>query len=203
MAETPFSPEQPHGFEPPASSETPDASGDRETPPAAADTEGSGTPPGAWIGAAPPAQAAPEPPVAPPAPEPPSDQSLTSDVEPGIAATLEVPALEGEADSGGEFELLLQKIRDWFGSGELQAQWQRIQGPLKGLAILVGLLLALRVYGSLIHTLESLPLVGGLLELVGLIAVTRFSATKLVRRSDREQVVADWSRRWNDFRGKG
>jgi hypothetical protein len=129
-----------------------------------------------------------------------------SEPEPGITATLEVPPLEGSAEpggeGGGEFELLLQKIKDWLGSGELQAQWQRFRGPLKGLAILIGVVLLLRVYASLIGTLDSLPLVGGLLELVGLIAALRFTATRLVRKSDRDQVFADWSRRWNDFRGR-
>ena len=81
-------------------------------------------------------------------------------------------------------------------------RWQRFRGPLKGLAILIGVVLLLRVYASLIGTLDSLPLVGGLLELVGLIAVSRFTVTRLVRKSDREQVFADWSRRWNDFRGR-
>ncbi len=127
--------------------------------------------------------------------------------EPGITATLEIPALEGVAggagtEGGGEFDLLLEKIRVWFDSGELKAQWQRLQGPLKGLAILVGVVLLLRVYASLIDTLDSLPLVGGLLELVGLIALTRFSLTRLVRKSDREQVFSEWRQRWNDFRGK-
>ncbi|WP_323357146.1 CAAD domain-containing protein [Cyanobium gracile] len=121
-------------------------------------------------------------------------------------ATFEVPPLEGSpdpaADGGGEFELLLQKIREWLGSGELQAQWQRFRGPLKGLAILIGVVLLLRIYASLISTLDSLPVVGGLLELVGLIAAVRFTLTKMVRKSDREQVFADWSRRWNDFRGR-
>ncbi|WP_216904778.1 CAAD domain-containing protein [Synechococcus sp. CCY 9618] len=146
---------------------------------------------------------APEPfsePVSEPEPSP------VASPEPGFAATLDVPALEDAsappAEGGGEFELLLEKLRDWFGSGELQAQWQRFRGPLKGLAILIGVVLLLRVYAALIGTLDSLPLVGGLLELAGLIAVTRFSLTRLVRKSDREEVFADWSRRWKDFRGK-
>ena len=66
----------------------------------------------------------------------------------------------------------------------------------------IGVVLLLRVYGSLINTLDSLPLVGGLLELVGLITLTRFSLTRLVRKSDREQVFSEWRQRWNDFRGK-
>ncbi|MDM7953134.1 MAG: CAAD domain-containing protein [Cyanobium sp. CZS 25K] len=212
MAETPFSPEPSTGPEPSAGPE-PQENG--PTPqPSAADPTGT-----VWDSPAQvtPAEATPEPvtpepepslagpdPVAE-APEP--VPAPGSEPEPGITATLEVPPLVGSADpageGGGEFDLLLQKIRDWFASGELQAQWQRFRGPLKGLAILIGVVLLLRVYASLIGTLDSLPLVGGLLELVGLIAVARFSATRLVRKSDREEVFADWSRRWNDFRGRG
>ncbi|WP_216910052.1 CAAD domain-containing protein [Synechococcus sp. CCY 0621] len=188
MAETPFSPESPFTPEPPASPEAQENGPSTQpwpTEPAEVTSE--------------PGSPEPEPILAGPDPE--------ADVpEPGIVATFEVPPLEGSPDpaedGGGEFELLLQKIKDWLGSGELQAQWQRFRGPLKGLAILVGVVLLLRVYASLIGTLDSLPLVGGLLELVGLIAVTRFTVTKMVRKSDREQVFADWSRRWNDFRGR-
>jgi hypothetical protein len=147
-----------------------------------------------------PATPAPAEPVSVPEPPAPAGE------QPGIAATLDVPAQEGSsgesAEGGGEFDLLLQKIREWFNSGELQAQWQRLRGPLRGLAILIGVVVLLRVYASLIGTIDSLPVVGGLLELVGLIALTRFSLTRLVRRSDREQVFADWRRRWNDFSGK-
>jgi hypothetical protein len=203
MAETPFSPEAP------SNPETPSSPGAQEN----------GPKPEPWPTVA--AEATPEPvtpsqepllagpdPVAddpePVAPEPFIEP--VSAPEAGIAAIIEVPPLEGSTDpsgdGGGEFELLLQKIRDWLGSGELQAQWQRLRGPLKGLAILIGAVLLLRVYASLIGTLDSLPLVGGLLELVGLIAVSRFTLTRLVRKSDREQVFADWSRRWNDFRGR-
>lgn len=203
MAETPFSPEPPSGIEPQENGPSPQP---WATEPVAHEPEHAATEP---FGVSP----EPEPVLAgfeplaeagseTPAPEP----APVSEPEPGITATLEVPPLEGSAEpggeGGGEFDLLLQKIRDWLGSGELQAQWQRFRGPLKGLAILIGVVLLLRVYASLIGTLDSLPLVGGLLELVGLIAAVRFTATRLVRKSDRDQVFADWSRRWNDFRGR-
>lgn len=209
MAETPFSPEPPSGLEP----------------------QENGPSPQPWAAepvAHEPEHAAPEPFGVSPEPEPePEPEPMSAGFEPlaeadseipvpvptpvsepgpGITATLEVPPLEGSAEpggeGGGEFDLLLQKIKDWLGSGELQAQWQRFRGPLKGLAILIGVVLLLRVYASLIGTLDSLPLVGGLLELVGLIAALRFTATRLVRKSERDQVFADWSRRWNDFRGR-
>ena len=198
MAETPFSPDPQESGASPLNAEGPgpDVAGTSSDTPAPE-----------------PAPPAPEPAPAPPAAEaPPAAPAPVSEpapapapAEPGIAATLDVPAQESSSgetgEGGGEFELLLQKIRDWFGSGEIQAQWQRLRGPLRGLAILVGVVLLLRVYASLVGTLDSLPLVGGLLELVGLITVTRFSLTRMVRRSDREQVFAEWRRRWNDFRG--
>jgi hypothetical protein len=193
MAETPFSPESPFTPEPPSSPEAQDngpSSQPWPTEPAEVTSE--------------PVSPEPEPTLA--GPEPEADAPEPAAPQPGITAIVDVPPLEGSpdpaADGGGEFELLLQKIKDWLGSGELQAQWQRFRGPLKGLAILIGVVLLLRVYASLIGTLDSLPLVGGLLELVGLIAVTRFTFTKMVRKSDREQVFADWGRRWNDFRGR-
>ncbi|MCP9858475.1 MULTISPECIES: CAAD domain-containing protein [unclassified Cyanobium] len=195
MAETPFSPESPFSPEPPLSPEG----------------QENGLPSQPWPADA--AEATPdpvtpetEPILAGPDPEADPADAPVSAPEPGIVATFEVPPLEGSADptseGGGEFDLLLQKIKDWLSSGELQAQWQRFRGPLKGLAILIGVVLLLRIYASLIGTLDSLPLVGGLLELAGLIAVSRFTVTRLVRKSDREQVFADWSRRWNDFRGR-
>lgn len=209
MAETPFSPE------PPSSPESPSGVEPQENGPAPQPwaMEPAVTPEPEHVASEPEPEAEPilggfeplaEADSATPEPVP----APVSEPEPGpgITATLEVPPLEGSAEpggeGGGEFDLLLQKIKDWLGSGELQAQWQRFRGPLKGLAILIGVVLLLRVYASLIGTLDSLPLVGGLLELVGLIAALRFTATRLVRKSDRDQVFADWSRRWNDFRGR-
>jgi hypothetical protein len=122
---------------------------------------------------------------------------------PSIAATLEVPPLErvSAQGEGGEWELLVEKVNAWFASGELQSRWQKIRGPLKGVAILIAMLLALRVYATVVGSIDGIPLVSGLLELTGLIALMRFALTKLVRRSEREQVFAVWKRRWEDFRG--
>jgi hypothetical protein len=203
MAETPFNPEPPLSLEPPSSPEAQENGAAPEPWP----TDAAEATPEPVTPSQEPLLAGPDPEDdAPEAVAPEPFMEPVSAPEPGIVATFEVPPLEGSpdsaADGGGEFELLLQKIRDWLGSGELQAQWQRFRGPLKGLAILIGAVLLLRVYASLIGTLDSLPLVGGLLELVGLIAAVRFTFTKMVRKSDREQVFADWSRRWNDFRGR-
>jgi hypothetical protein len=44
--------------------------------------------------------------------------------------------------------------------------------------------------------------VSGLLELAGLIYVVRFSFRNLSKAKEREELMATWSRRWEEFRGK-
>lgn len=124
---------------------------------------------------------------------------------PEVAATLDVPAAAspaGDGGDGGEWEVLVQKVRHWLASGQLQQQWQSARGPLSLLAGLIALLLVLRVYGALLALLDSLPLVPGLLELVGVIAITRFSLTRLLRSNERQAVINDLQQRWQAFRGK-
>lgn len=121
---------------------------------------------------------------------------------PGVAATIAVPPLEEPESGGGEWELLVERLGAWWNSGELNRQWQRIRGPLKGVAIVVLVLLALQVYATVVSTIDAIPLVSGLLELTGLIAVLQFSSSRLLRSSDRQEVLAQLQRRWQDFRGR-
>jgi len=135
--------------------------------------------------------------------------------EPAVASTVEVPATPlappaaagaGGAEvgdqEGGEFELLLAKLRQWLASGQLQQQWQAARSPLSLLAGLIAVLLVLRLYGALLAVLDGIPLLPGLLELVGVIAVVQFSLTRLVRSDDRRQVIASLRSRWSSFRGR-
>jgi len=154
----------------------------------------------------PPEPAPPEPSPEPPAPSlevlvaaaippsPPQPQRA------GIAATLEVPPLEpGE---GGEWDLLVGKVRAWFDGADLQARWESIGGPVRAVGLLLAALVLLRIYTALLDTLGELPLLPRLLQLVGLAAVLRFALTRLVRSSERERILGDWHQRWNDFRGR-
>ena len=139
----------------------------------------------------------------PAAPEPTPAPVAVPEV-PTVVSTLEVPALErpsgGDAE-GGEWDLLLDKLRQWIASGQLQQLWQTSRTPLTAAAALIGLLVVLRIYGALLGVLDSLPLVPGLLELAGLVAVVRFGLSNLVRSSDREKVIANVKGRWAAFRG--
>ena len=126
---------------------------------------------------------------------------------PQVASTTDVPASptavatanEGE---GGEWELLVEKVKQWIASGQLQQQWQTARTPITLVAGLIGLLLVLRIYGALLGVVESVPLLPGLLELVGVISVVRFSLTRLVKSDDRHQVIDGLKQRWSSFRGQ-
>jgi predicted lipid-binding transport protein (Tim44 family) len=123
-----------------------------------------------------------------------------------VAATLDVPPLPAAAEAsagseGGEWELLVGKVRAWLEQADLPGQWERLGGPLRGLGLLLGLLLVLKLYVALLDTLDDLPLLPRLLQLLGLITLVRFSITRLTRSSDRQVVFDSWKRRWDAFRG--
>jgi CAAD domains of cyanobacterial aminoacyl-tRNA synthetase len=147
--------------------------------------------------------------TAPIAPPEPIETSITEpDVtsEPTIASTIDVPASAtagADGDGGGEWALLQEKVGAWLSSGQLQQQWRAARQPLSLLAGLIALLLVLRIYGALLGVLDSLPLIPGLLELVGVIVVVRFSLTRLVRSDERSSLIQGLQQRWKAFRGKG
>lgn len=128
--------------------------------------------------------------------------------EPQVATTLEVaplPAAVGGSaggSDGGEWELLVGKVKDWLERADLPGRWDRLGGPLRGLGLLLALLLVLKLYVALLDTLDDLPMVPRLLQLVGLIVLVRFCLLRLTRSSDRAVILEDWKRRWEAFRGQ-
>lgn len=137
-------------------------------------------------------------------PDPAPASFVQPSADPAVATTLHIPASEAsiDGDGGGEWELLTGKVRDWFSRGDFQQQVQQYSGPLKLLTGFVLLLLLLRIYAALLGAIESLPLVPGLLELAGVIWLSRFVLTRLVRSSDRQTLLASWRERWASFRGQ-
>lgn len=139
------------------------------------------------------------------APEP---QPPAASTTPTVASSVDVPASPAAAaaageQEGGEWDLLVQKLRDWIASGQLQEQWQAARTPLSLLAGLIAVLLVLRVYTAVLNVLDSIPLLPGLLELVGVIALVQFSLRRLVRSEDRREVISGLQQRWQSFRGRG
>jgi hypothetical protein len=221
MAETPFSPasepasdgEAP-GPEPHLASPVAAAAGDRaeaaasspaEEPDATtAGTDPAAVDPGADVAATAEATSPTAPEIEPLSPPPAAavPPPAAAAEPPGVVATLAVPPLE-DGGEGGEWQVLVGRIQAWLSSGELNRQWQRFRGPLKGLAILLLLVLLLRLYATAVTTIEAIPLLSGLLELTGLIAALRFSATRLVRSGDRRQLTEQLQQRWRAFSGRG
>ena len=143
--------------------------------------------------------------------------SQTPASEPSVETSTTVPPLgagptgdaapagegAGEGDSeGGEWALLVEKIQAWWSSGELQKLWQQSRTPLTVGLALIAVLLVLQVYAGLVGAINSLPLVPGLLELVGLVWAVRYGLPRLLRRSEREQLLGGLQQRWSNFRGQ-
>jgi len=146
--------------------------------------------------APPPAAPAEPPAVSAPAPAAPAEPA-------GIATSLTVPPFEGSGSGdGGEWDLLVGKVGTWLQQADLPARWERLGGPLRALGLLLAALVLLRIYGALLETLGDLPLLPRLLQLVGLVTLVRFCLSRLVRSSDREQILRTWRDNWNDFRGR-
>ena len=121
----------------------------------------------------------------------------------GIAASLVVPPLaSAAAGEGGEWDLLIAKLRAWFDGADLQGRWESLGGPLRTAGLLGAAVVLIRLYSALLETLGDLPLLPRLLQLVGLITLARFCLTSLVRSSDRERILSGWRTTWNDFRGR-
>jgi hypothetical protein len=183
----------------------------RDDDPGGTDAAAAGTP-------APTPEAAPAP-DAPPTEAPPTEApaggpetTQTSDPDSSIVASVEVPAGEGpssqaspgggEPEEGGEWQQLLEALREWWQRADIPTRLSQARRPAQLLASAALLLLALRLYAAIVHLIDSVPVVSGLLELTGLVVAVRFGATRLVRRSDREQVLQQLRTRWQAFRGR-
>ena len=132
----------------------------------------------------------------PAAPQPTPTPTVTPEptADPAIAATVTIPA---DADaSGGEWDLLKDKLQGLVNTDQLHSQWSQLKGPLRLLAGLVVLVIVLQIYGGIRRTIDALPLASGLFELAGVIWLANFSVRNLVRSGDRRKVMEDLVRRW-------
>jgi hypothetical protein len=133
-------------------------------------------------------------------------EQAAASTAPEVETTSFIPATteaKESAEGGGEWELLLGKVQAWLGQGKLQALWAQARNPLTLILATAALLVVLRVYAALLGALESLPLIPGLLELVGLVWAVRFGLPKLVQRSQRQELISSIQQRWQSFRGRG
>ena len=111
-----------------------------------------------------------------------------------------IPAEEPE---GGEWQLLLAKLNDWLGGAKAAELWGQSKGPLKALGLAIVALLLLRLLGAVLGTLDALPLVPGLLELVGLLWLALAAGPRLLRSEERKKLLTTTHDAWKSFSGRG
>ena len=119
-----------------------------------------------------------------------------------IASTVSIPARETSDQDGGEWDLLVGKVKAWLEQNDLGELWDKAQLPLRVVGGLIVFILLAKVYSGVLNTIESLPLVPGLLELAGLIWLVNFALRNLIRHSDRDQFMASARSTWSRFPGR-
>ena len=133
-----------------------------------------------------------------PAPTPAPTPEPTLD--PAFSAQVDIPGQV--ASSGGEWQLLLEKIRGAVGGSNLQETWQQLRSPVRLVGGIILLIITLRVYQGVLDTIDRLPLAPGLLELAGLIWLVKYLMINMVRSSERQRVLDQLRSRWKSVMGR-
>ena len=122
--------------------------------------------------------------------------------DPVITSTVTIPAQETSTDEGGEWDLLVEKIKAWIDSNQLGSLWNQAQLPLRLIGGLILFVIVSTVYSGILGTINKVPLAPGLLELTGLIWLLNYARCNLVRSSDRKQVIDAVASTWNKVVGR-
>ncbi len=138
----------------------------------------------------------PTPASAEPAPSPTPEPTLN----PAFSARVDIPAQED--NSGGEWQILVEKVRETFGGSSLQDTWQQLRLPVRLVGGIIILIITLRIYQGLLDTIDRLPLAPGLLELAGLIWLVKYLLINMVRSSERQKVFDQFRSRWKSVTGR-
>ena len=95
----------------------------------------------------------------------PAPETAATAPDPVIASTVTIPAQENSTDGGGEWDLLVEKIKAWIDSKELGSVWSQAQLPLRLIGGLILFVIVSTVYSGILGTINKVPLAPGLLEL--------------------------------------
>ena len=119
-----------------------------------------------------------------------------------IASTVSIPAQDDSDDEGGEWEMLLGKVKTWFDNNNFAELWTTAQLPLRVVGGLIVFILVAKVYSGVLNTIDGLPLAPGLLELAGLIWLVNFALRNLIRNSDRDKLFENIQSTWSRITGR-
>jgi hypothetical protein len=122
--------------------------------------------------------------------------------DPVITSTVTIPAQETSTDEGGEWDLLVEKIKAWIDSNQLGSLWNQAQLPLRLIGGLILFVIVSTVYSGILGTINKVPLAPGLLELTGVIWLLNYARCNLVRSSDRKRVIDAVGSTWNKVVGR-
>ena len=139
----------------------------------------------------------------PVAPEP-AAQPVTAPASPSIAERISVPAqtsADSSEEDGGEWDLLSNRIKQFFEANNLQDQWQSLRQPLFLLGGLIVVILTMRIYGGILDAIATVPLAPRLFQLVGTFYAVWFAATRLIRAEERKKISANVNDLWTSLRG--
>ncbi|MEC7738150.1 MAG: CAAD domain-containing protein, partial [Cyanobacteriota bacterium] len=144
-------------------------------------------------------------------------QGASSQANPAISKPSTIPSSPTPApkssdgpeglDQGEELKLLLERLRNffklsnWIKQDDQTSPWQQLRRPVLLIAALITLVIFVRIYGGILSTIESVPLAPSLFELAGILWLTWFSITRLIRSEDRQDVISKVRTRWEAFRG--
>lgn len=127
----------------------------------------------------------------------------TATPDPVIASTVTIPAQENtEQDGGGEWDLLVEKIKAWIDSNALGSLWTQAQLPLRVIGGVILFVIVSTIYSGILGTINKVPLAPGLLELFGVIWLVNYASSNLVRSSDRKRVIDAVGSTWNKIVGR-
>ena len=115
---------------------------------------------------------------------------------------MSIPAQESADDDGGEWELLVGRVKGWLEQNDLSELWSKAQLPLRVVGGLIVFSLLATIYSGVLGIINSIPLMPGLLELAGVIWLVNFSLQNLIRNSDRDNFIKGARSTWSRVTGR-
>ena len=134
----------------------------------------------------------------------PAAQPVAAPASPSIAERVSVPAQASGVSSeeeGGEWDLLSNRIKQFFEANNLQDQWQSLRQPLFLLGGLIVVILTTRIYGGILDAIATIPMAPRLFQLVGTFYAVWFAATRLIRAEERKKISTNVNDLWTSLRG--
>ena len=131
-------------------------------------------------------------------------QPIAPPASPSIAERISIPpqaSADSSEEDGGEWDLLSNRIKQFFEANNLENQWQSLRQPIFLLGGLIVVILTMRIYGGILDAIATVPLAPRLFQLVGTFYAVWFAATRLIRAEERKKISTNVNDLWTSLRG--